>query len=99
MDRASCRVRPWRLAGGSPVSGTLWEPDTSRRHLSLFRAALGCADYRLGGGEPRDRDPVGRAADVVETCLIEQVDRLRVATVLSADTELEVGPRLAAALG
>ena len=53
---------------------------------------------RLRRREPRDRHAVRRAAHVVEADLVEEVDRRRVAAVLAADAELEVGPRLAALL-
>jgi hypothetical protein len=52
-------------------------------------APVGGADRRLGGGEPRDRHPVGRAGDVVEPGHVEELDRVGIAAVLAADPELE----------
>ena len=53
------------------------------------------AALRLGGRAARlqagDRDAERRAGDVVQAHLVEEVDRLRVAAVLAADAELEVG--------
>ena len=56
------------------------------------------AQRRLRRGEPRDRHAVGRARDVVEAGLWQKNDRGRIAAVLAADADLELGPRLAAAL-
>src|SRR6516165_1838576 len=44
---------------------------------------------RLGGREPRERHAERRAGDVVETDLLAERDRLRVASVLPADAELD----------
>ena len=45
----------------------------------------------LGGGEPGERDPEGRAGDVVESEAVAERDRARLAAVLAADAELELG--------
>src|SRR5215212_1537469 len=57
---------------------------------------LGVLLRRLGGGHPRDRHAVRRAAHVVEPGHLEEGDRLGVAAVLAADAELQVRLRLAA---
>ena len=49
---------------------------------------------RLRGGEARDRNPVRRRAHVIEPHLLEEMNRRRVAAVLTANTELQVFPRL-----
>ena len=53
-------------------------------------------ERRPAGLEAGDRDPEGRAGDVVQPHLVEEVDRGRVATVLAADAQVQVGSRLAA---
>src|SRR4029077_13446469 len=40
--------------------------------------------------QPGDRHAVGGAGDVVEAGALEEVDRLRIAAVLTADAEVEV---------
>ena len=55
-------------------------------------------ECRLRGSEPRERDAVGRAADVVEPEQVAELDRRRLAPVLAADAELEVGLGAAPAL-
>src|ERR1700733_6456266 len=57
---------------------------------------LGERDLR--GGEPRDGHAEGRARDVVEPDLAEELDRRRGPAVLAADPELDAGARRAAAL-
>ena len=47
---------------------------------------------RLGSGESRDRDAVGRRAHVIEAHLLEEVDRRRVAAVFAAHADLQVRP-------
>ena len=49
------------------------------------------AQRRLRGGEAGDRDAEGGARDVVEPRLFAEGDRGRIAAVLAADAELEVG--------
>src|SRR4051812_5424784 len=50
-------------------------------------------EHRLGRREARDRDAERRAGDVVEADPLALVDRLRVAAMLAADPELDVGTR------
>src|SRR5262249_25951448 len=52
----------------------------------------------VGGRETRNRDPVGGARDVVETAPMEEADGRRIAAVLAADADLELGARLASVL-
>ena len=53
------------------------------------RALLG--ERGLGGREAGERHAVGRAADVVDAEPVAERDRLRLAAVLAADPELEIG--------
>src|SRR3954463_8730868 len=71
-----------------------------RRLLRLLRLLPGglAGEARPRRGQPGDRHPVGGAGDVVEAHPLEEVDRLRIAAVLAADAQMEVRPRLAAAL-
>src|SRR5438128_11511511 len=55
-------------------------------------------ESRLSRGEPRARHTEGRRRHVGQTGAMEEIDRRRVAAVLAADADLEVGLRLAAAL-
>src|SRR5581483_4229053 len=53
---------------------------------------------RLGRGEPGDGHPERRAGDVVEPDRVAEGNRIRVAAVLAADADLEVGARAPALL-
>jgi hypothetical protein len=53
----------------------------------------------LRRGEAGDWDAEGGARDVVETRLFAEGDRSRIAAVLAADAELEIGAGRATALG
>src|SRR6478735_5877346 len=58
----------------------------------------GSAQCRLRRRQPRDRHAVRRARDVVQTGLVAEEHRGRIAAMLAADADLERGPGLAAAL-
>src|SRR4051794_19374785 len=64
-----------------------------RAPLALDRARVEC---RVRAGEPRDRPPEGRAADVVQAGHVEERERIGVAAVLSTYPELEPRVPLAA---
>ena len=69
---------------------------------NLLRAAnsqQGVKLVYLGRREPCNGNPVRRRADVSEPDLVEEMHRRRVAAMLAADPELEIGPRRAAAFG
>ena len=55
------------------------------------------AERCLGGSEPRDRHAIGRARHVVESDLVAERHRCRIAAVFAADADLEARPGLAAA--
>src|SRR3954447_11381637 len=65
------------------------------RALAFARRDL--AERGLRGGEPRDRHAERRARHVVEPDLVAEGDRGRVAAVLAADADLELGAGLAPA--
>src|SRR5687768_17471457 len=50
----------------------------------------------LRGGEARDGHAIGRAAHVVEPQLMAELYRIRIAAVLAANAELDVGTGLPA---
>src|SRR5256886_7685126 len=50
-------------------------------------------DAGLRGAEPRDRDHERRARHVRHAHLVAELDRRGLAAVLTADADLEVGPR------
>ena len=56
------------------------------RGRSLFDGGLSC-------GETGDGDTEGRAADVAEADVMTELHRVRIATVLPADTAGQVGAR------
>ena len=62
--------------------------------LDLRRDSAACAR----APQPRHRHPIGRGADVVQADLVEEMDRRRIAAVLAADADLQIGPRLPAEL-
>src|SRR5688572_26819767 len=62
-------------------------------------APVRAAERRLCRCELGDGDAVGRAGDVIQSDLGAEVDGGRVAAMLAADAELELGAGLAAALG
>src|SRR5579871_3330665 len=64
--------------------------------LRLSPVLSGCLEGRLRRRQPRDRQPVGGAGDVVEANLVAELDRRRVAAVLAADADLQLGLLLAA---
>jgi O-acetylserine/cysteine efflux transporter len=59
--------------------------------VALRPARSAAAQGGAAGLEAGDRDPERRAGDVVQPHLVEEVDRRRVAPVLAADTEVQVG--------
>src|SRR5437764_9879438 len=74
-------ILPARAAGGGPGHPSAGLP--GRRHRRLRRR------------DPGDRHPERRAAHVVESRQLEELDRFRIAPVLAADPQLEIGLRLA----
>ena len=74
-------------------------PHRTVRGVRRHAVRAGRPDDGLGGGQAGDRHAERRAADVVEAGVVEQGDRLRVAAVLAAHAELEVGLGLAPEAG
>src|SRR3954452_25125074 len=56
---------------------------------------VGVDDRGLGRGHARNRNPEGRAGDVVEARHVEELDRFGISSMLATDAELEIRPRLA----
>src|SRR6185437_14483204 len=56
------------------------------------------ADRGLRRGKAGDRHAIGRAGDVVEADLVAEGDGSGIAAVLAADADLQIRPRLSAAL-
>src|SRR5262245_45617164 len=81
------------MPGTSPGMTTL-AAGASRLRLA---GDLG-ADRGLRRSQPRDRHAIGRARDIVETDLVAELHRGGIAAMLAADADLQVRPRLAAAL-
>src|SRR5262249_522167 len=75
-------VRVCRLAAAPPGS------------FGLERAA----QRRLRRRQPRDRHAIGRARDVVETALVAEEGRGRIATMFATDAELQAVAHLATTL-
>ena len=98
-----------QLAPGVPQSELTFQdvlkPSTAPYHrgggaLPTRKAGSGWISLqrRVCGRHSGDRHPEGRAADVVETRLVEKDDRGRISAVLAADADLQVGAGLAALL-
>src|SRR4051794_7598542 len=69
------------------------------RNNSSAVVGTGRFDRRTTGLEPGHRHPERRAGHVVEPHLVEEVHRLRVAAVLTADAQFQAGPCRATLLG
>src|SRR5882757_9597314 len=80
------------MAGEIPA---IFLSHTRLRRLRLARHRL--AERRLRRSQPRDRHAIGRARDVIEPDLVTERDGSRIAAVLAANPDLEIGTRLAAA--
>ena len=108
---ASASVVPWVLLAPVVAMASAWlllgeRPDAAEAAgglvlvvgvLVALRPARSVAAHGGAAGlEARDRHPERRAGDVVEPHLVEEVDRRRVAAVLAADAEVQVGACLAA---
>src|SRR5262245_66214627 len=73
-------------------------PPYSPTSTTSSRACGVLAERGLGRREAGDGDAERRAGDIVERELVAERDRGRVAAVLAADADLQLGARLAAAL-
>src|SRR5690606_26137397 len=94
--RPSMRVT-WRTASIMPRCARLSQSASIVPAPAISRTLLwtsGLAERGLRRREPRHGHAVRRAAHVVEPHLLEEEDRRRIAAVLAADPELDVGPRL-----
>src|SRR3978361_53043 len=90
-SRDSRPLTPLTIPAGPPTR----RADASRRSAGVATSGgVGPAGFQSG-----DRDPERRARDVVQTDLVEEVHRLRVAAVLAADPEREARTNLATAVG
>src|SRR5512132_2109329 len=69
-------------------TASLWRPG------SRLRRPLG-AHGRLSRGDARHRNAVGRARDVVDARMVEEVDGVGIAAVLATDAEGDLGVGLA----
>ena len=86
-------------AEGRTLPSLYFHRRTSGYFVSDFPRPPWSGDDGLRCGEAGDRNPERAAADVVEPCVVEQVDALRVAAMFAAHTELEMLLHAAAALG
>src|SRR5665647_58292 len=79
-------------AGNAPAARTVRSgPLCGQSDLLVLQCRTSCR-------EPGDRDAERRAGHVREACAVEEVDRIRIATVLATDTGLQTGLGLAALL-
>jgi hypothetical protein len=92
----SASANCWPNACATPGSTSI--PPTSAWPSELALFADRSLDRGLGGGEAGDGHAVGRAGHVVQAELVAELHRVRIAAVLAADAELDVGTG-AAALG
>src|SRR6266852_8661628 len=89
-------------AGRSTTSpAAIWFARSGGRRVMLPMRGVSIAhlhsERRLRRREPGHGDSIRRGADVVEADPVEEMHRRRVAAVLAADANLQVGPALAAA--
>ena len=63
---------------------------------ALTRLLAGVLDRSLSSGQTCDRHTEGRAADIVQTNLVAELDAGRISTVLAADAQTQVGTGLTA---
>src|SRR3954470_5243806 len=68
------------------------------RNDDLRLPRRGLAERGLRGGEARDRHAIGRAGYVIQSDLVAEGHRCRIAAMLAANPDLQLRPRLAAAL-
>src|SRR4051812_33989843 len=68
-------------------------PGSSRVTKSVL-----CRERRLRRRKPRNRHAVGRGRDVIEADFLAERDRRRIAAMLAADAELDLGARRPAPL-
>src|SRR6266852_8408376 len=84
-----------RAASYSASSGLISRPAKFSRVAAGIRlGALSDSEGGLRRGQTRHRHSEWTARDVVQTQLVAEVDRVRVASMLAADPDLEVLPRL-----
>src|SRR6478672_3140713 len=100
LARGSARDVPRRadpVSKGQASAGPVVAP---RQPVSLSaRVALTRLDRSPSRLQARDGNPERRAGDVVQTHLVEEVHRVRITAVLTADTELQLGTSAATFLG
>ena len=63
---------------------------------ALTQLLAGVLDRSLSSGQTCDRHTEGRAADIVQTNLVAELDAGRISTVLAADAQTQVGTGLTA---
>src|SRR5436190_9687552 len=92
MARPSGETRGSPTSTKAPMSAgwkNVTEPACSLR-LRRTTRPVGAEDG-LGRSQPCDRHPEGRAAYVIETDRVEELDRLGIAAVLAANAEFQIG--------
>src|SRR3954449_7762388 len=92
-------VRSWKCSAAGATVATCRLSQQIRAELRPSRGLPAVRQRRVRRRHPRDRHAVRRAAHVVEPGHVEEVDRVGVAAVLTADAELQIrlglapGPR------
>src|SRR6266403_5618377 len=81
--------------GSGPSDNPGMTRTSAKRNSRLAGDRL--AERGLRGGQPRDRDAVGRARDVIEANLVAERDGGGIAAMLSTDPDLDIRAGLAAA--
>src|SRR5208283_1040909 len=99
QGKAAAPIRPKERGWRTQPSPSL-QPPVPRTQLRRRVALLHLLLHRsLSSRQPSDRHTVGRAAYVVQSRLGANLDRGRIATVLTADSHLQLLTGLAAFLG
>src|SRR5207245_4216965 len=99
--RPKMRSTPWRFRHSRTIRApgifTSRSSYTSSKLNTVVPTAadLALLDSRLRRRQPRTRDQIGRARDVGHLHAVTELDRRRLAAVLAADPDLQIGPATA----
>src|SRR5262249_42960556 len=91
---AGYAMRGWRMEDGEwRMEDGVYPSSISTQHSALStQHSLLILERRLRRRQPRDRHPIRPATDIVEASAMEELDRVGVAAMLAADTDLQIGP-------
>src|SRR5215204_3845552 len=89
MDRRSFRV------SAANISSATLRCRSAFRQMAFRLSVEICLSKRgVRRGETRDRQPEWRTTHIIEPDPVEEADRFRIAAMLAADSQLDIGPVL-----